>query len=332
MKEPKDISKLFKDNEDKLNQPPSSRAWERLENRLDNHRSQQEHHRIKRRPNPWRNILSMTGVLLVLVTMISAISLILKNQSVAKTAMNEKGASPMFVLEEIGVYSDQIKNPHNIGLYEKQLKRLNTNPFLEGDPSKELRVQREIYAEKQSKYMKANNNTLTKTNKESLAMATTADVTKDIRMESTQSMSAEAIQNNKLPNSTSWMVGKWIPDHTNKKVSNDKQSNTKNIVVDFIKIESFNNSIRIKLKIADEEKERIYEFMSTTNGIMTFANAQLSFPGVVALKPNDEKETLAAIFRNHPNGVPGPVLQTLVEPEGNVQNLYFTRTMVRALD
>jgi hypothetical protein len=64
MKDSKDIFDLFKDNEHKLNQPPSPRAWDRLEARLDNRRQQLVN--PGRAPKLLRNLLSMAAVLLLL--------------------------------------------------------------------------------------------------------------------------------------------------------------------------------------------------------------------------------------------------------------------------
>lgn len=153
MKNNKDIFDLFKDNEHKLHELlPSERTWQRLEDRLDNRRSRR---RIKPGLPNW---LSMAGVLLVLITMISAISLLF-NKTSDKTAMNNNTvSSPQLALEEIGLFSEQSKAAYNIKSYEKQLKRLNTNPFLEGDPSKELRVQKKIFAALRNRSNKQNNN------------------------------------------------------------------------------------------------------------------------------------------------------------------------------
>ncbi|MFT4663401.1 MAG: hypothetical protein ACI9XB_000337 [Gammaproteobacteria bacterium] len=142
MKDSKDIFDLFKDNEDKLNQRPTDRAWDRLEGRLDNHK--QNSQAPQRAPRLIRKWLSMTGVLLVLVLAISGLSNLFQNKPTA-TAMNQRPVSPQFVLEEIGLYSDQNNTRKDIDLYRTQLNRLNTNPILEGDPSKELRIQQKVF-------------------------------------------------------------------------------------------------------------------------------------------------------------------------------------------
>jgi Domain of unknown function (DUF6265) len=143
MKDSKDIFDLFKDNEHKLNQPPSPRAWDRLEARLDNRRQQLVN--PGRAPKLLRNLLSMAAVLLLLVACISALSILFKTKT-EKTAMANTHGKATFTVEEIGLYSDQNKIAYNISTYQKQLSRLNTNPMLEGDPSKELRVQKAVFA------------------------------------------------------------------------------------------------------------------------------------------------------------------------------------------
>jgi Domain of unknown function (DUF6265) len=142
MKNPKDIFDLFKDNEHKLNTPPSPRAWDRLEARLDNRQRQTATPGLA--PMLLRNWLSMAAVVLLLVTCISALSILFTTQS-EKKAMAHSNANASFVLEEIGIYSDQNTTVDNFITYQKQMKRLNTNPIMEGDPSKELRVQQAIF-------------------------------------------------------------------------------------------------------------------------------------------------------------------------------------------
>ncbi len=138
MKHKKDIFELFRKGEHKLRERPSDRAWHRLENRLD---------RRRRRITPaarMRTWLSMAGVLVLLIGLISIISLFLTDRP-QNMAVAEADIRPQFVLEEIGIYNDQKDIVYNVSAYQKQLNRLNTNPILEGDPSKELRVQKKVY-------------------------------------------------------------------------------------------------------------------------------------------------------------------------------------------
>lgn len=69
MKKEKDITDLFKDNQHKLSERPSDRAWQKLDRRLDVHRRQT---RTKRR-NLYP-LLSMAAALLFLVVCVAVIS------------------------------------------------------------------------------------------------------------------------------------------------------------------------------------------------------------------------------------------------------------------
>ncbi len=113
-------------------------------------------------PHSLRTWLSMAGVLLLLLGIISVISIMFQDHPQAEMASATNAAPrPQFVLEEIGVYKDQNNQPYQIKKYEKQLKRLNTNPILEGDPSKELRVQKRVFIDLKNQALRMNNSSST---------------------------------------------------------------------------------------------------------------------------------------------------------------------------
>ena len=179
MKEHKDIFDLFKENEHKLNELPSESAWHRLENRLDN-----RHIRSRRTPQI-RNWLSMAGVLLLLITLISVLSLFFQQEP--KSMANAKSlVSLPIALEEIGMYSEETNPAHSIGSYKKQLIRLNTNPFLEGDPSKDLRVQKSVLVALRNRSINSKNNLLSKpVDKNIVPLQSKNNATSHAEMEST---------------------------------------------------------------------------------------------------------------------------------------------------
>ncbi len=141
MKNKKDLFDLFRDNEHKLDERPDSMLWDRLEGRLD---QSSEAHRAPSR-NGWKQWMSMAGVMLALIVVISVVNMMLKGENGDRQSAENKGIMPTLEMEEIGIFSDKGPN-YTVGEYQKMLARLNTSPILEGDPNKKIRIQESVFA------------------------------------------------------------------------------------------------------------------------------------------------------------------------------------------
>ncbi len=141
MKNKKDIFDLFRDNEHKLDERPDGKLWDRLEGRLD---QSLEPHRAPSR-NGWRQWMSMAGVMLALIVVISLINIMFRGENGSKQSAENVGVMQSLEMEEIGIFSDKGPN-YTVGEYQKMLARLNTSPILEGDASKKIRIQESVFA------------------------------------------------------------------------------------------------------------------------------------------------------------------------------------------
>ena len=139
MKNKKDIFDLFRENEHKLDERPDGKLWDRLEGRLD----QSAGPRVASR-NGFRRWMSLAGVLLVLVVAVWGVNIALENRTPGDLYAEAKTVAMPLELEEIGVYSDN--ETYTVAEYQKILSRLNTSPILEGDPSKKIRIQKNVFA------------------------------------------------------------------------------------------------------------------------------------------------------------------------------------------
>ncbi|MEO1412331.1 MAG: DUF6265 family protein [Bacteroidota bacterium] len=141
MKRKQDIEQFFRDQQHKLDERPPSRAWDRLEQRLEQQRtpqsSRQDQGGRTRRLRPRLTWLSMAASLLLLVAMLTTISLFFRNTT---TEMSTAQALPAPVMEVLQPYDDQT------GVYTIAVsfqRHLNQSPrqlnFAEGTKAKKLR-------------------------------------------------------------------------------------------------------------------------------------------------------------------------------------------------
>ena len=129
MKHKKDISDLIRENQHKLNERPSPRAWRRLESKLDNQRSRHQTSVYKQ--------FAMVAAVIALVAVASLITLTIGNQpnevmAHAKTP-SSSFATPVQELETI--YTDANEDLHKVVEFQRSLKRIyasNPNPITEG--------------------------------------------------------------------------------------------------------------------------------------------------------------------------------------------------------
>ncbi len=138
MKRQKNISDLFRDNQHKLNERPSSDAWDRLERKLDRHQTS-----ARPQVRPMYRQLIMAASILFLVGMVSFFSFFLKQEKASFSEMQKvPSLTPVPTDFEDITYTDA-----NDGLYKmvNYSKNLNTNPrkvIQEGAPYKKLVAQR----------------------------------------------------------------------------------------------------------------------------------------------------------------------------------------------
>ena len=125
----KDLFQLFRDNQHKLNQAPSPRTWQRLEQRLDAYQP-------KRRFSLFRT-LSMAAAVLVLVVLVSLISLLAGGRDNRFLASNGKAApSALEDLRHTDADPYELQTVKITQQAQQQLRR----PISEGDASKKLVV------------------------------------------------------------------------------------------------------------------------------------------------------------------------------------------------
>ncbi len=134
MKPKKDIFDLFRDNQQKLNESPSRQAWDRLEARLDNHKT-------RNRTSLYR-ILSMAAAIVVLVVFVSVITFVL-NTNEKPMALNES-MSASFKIEELKVMTVSSEHDSKIAAYQRKYNNHLSNPIMEGKANKKLIAKMDI--------------------------------------------------------------------------------------------------------------------------------------------------------------------------------------------
>ena len=113
MKRQKDIFDLFRDNSHKLEERPSSQAWRKLEQRLE------ERHR-RRRPFFFRPI-SMAAAIAMLVVLVSLISLLSPFENPNKElAMADKINRLPEVIEDLPTYTDAIDGVKQVVEFQRK--------------------------------------------------------------------------------------------------------------------------------------------------------------------------------------------------------------------
>ena len=120
----KELFDLFRENEHKLEERPSSDAWRRLEARLDDRKR-------RRQSNTFRQMLSVAAVLLLLITVGLAISIQQQDNTSQLTASVQ-------VLEDLSTYEESSEQPLKVMEFtRKHISRL-ANPIEEGSVEKKL--------------------------------------------------------------------------------------------------------------------------------------------------------------------------------------------------
>lgn len=133
MKRRKDISDLIRDNQHKLNERPSPRAWRRLESKLDQQHSRHQTSLYKQ--------LAMAAAVIALVAVASLITLTINNQGSEAKMMAEANIPPTsWPVEKLEtVYTDANEDLHKVVEFQRSLKRIyasNPNPINEGQRKK----------------------------------------------------------------------------------------------------------------------------------------------------------------------------------------------------
>lgn len=129
MKRKQDIEKIFQDRQHQLEEVPSSRAWKRLESRLDGNRS------IRRRSRPAFRIMGMAATLLFLVATIALMTTLFRTQN-KQTASAEAILGPP-VMEELKTPDDQ-KGVYAIAVSFQRYLNQSPSVFAEGAQDKKL--------------------------------------------------------------------------------------------------------------------------------------------------------------------------------------------------
>ena len=128
MKHIKDIFDLFRENQHKLDERPSRRAWQRLERRLD---AQQ-----RTRSKPLLSQLLMVAALLVLLLMVSVLVILPQNQQGLQTLESNSEVIPQADLN----HTFSGTPSYEVVAFTKQLhdRLANPIPIAEGQPNKKL--------------------------------------------------------------------------------------------------------------------------------------------------------------------------------------------------
>lgn len=130
MKNNKDISDLIRENQHKLNERPSPRAWEKLESKLDNHHQ-------KSRTFLYRK-LAMAAAVVALVAVISLLAVVTQSNP-DKTAMRQNETPTEWGAQDLeAVYNDGNKNLRQVIEFQRELKERYANPIQEGTTTKKL--------------------------------------------------------------------------------------------------------------------------------------------------------------------------------------------------
>ena len=128
MKDKKDITELFKSNQDKLNRRPSKQAWRRLEARLEAHQSRNRLSFIRH--------LSMAAAVAALVALIFAVSIFM-DQPQSNMALHETEESLHFVLEDLN-QQDADEAALQVVEFTRHYQDRMSNPIEEGDHKKKI--------------------------------------------------------------------------------------------------------------------------------------------------------------------------------------------------
>ncbi len=112
MKEKDKIFELFQRNSHKLSERPSSRAWDRLETRLDRHQM--------KRNNRTRNYLGMVAAILLLVVCVSVLGIMSQNQQDMDTAMAENASEGMVVLTDFTIEGEDVSKYERIVEFQRK--------------------------------------------------------------------------------------------------------------------------------------------------------------------------------------------------------------------
>jgi hypothetical protein len=122
LKSKKDISDQIRENAHKLEERPSRDAWERLENRL-------AEHRAKRRFSLYKWVASAAAVIGI-IGFVSAISFMFRNENSTFSA-NEEFAVQAFKVEELEV-PDAEQGFYKVVEFQNTYKNRLSNPIIEG--------------------------------------------------------------------------------------------------------------------------------------------------------------------------------------------------------
>lgn len=123
----KDMFDLFRESEHKLEQRPSSSAWQRLETRLDNQKR-------PRRFNFFPKIMSIAAVILLLITV--GLAILLQQNGTYSTLMASTKTPTIF--EDLSAYRTTSEEPLRVMEFtHKHIVRL-ANPIEEGSIKKKL--------------------------------------------------------------------------------------------------------------------------------------------------------------------------------------------------
>ena len=123
----KELFDLFRDNQYKLNQRPSSQAWRRLESRLDTHQNRTRISFVRH--------LSMAAAVAALLALVFAISIFFDHNGHDDMAEREQQLN--FVLEELD-QRDADEGALKVVEFSRQYQDRMRNPIEEGSEKKKI--------------------------------------------------------------------------------------------------------------------------------------------------------------------------------------------------
>ena len=290
MKEQKDIFDLIRENEYKLEEQPSKRAWQRLERRLE----------VQHKPQGltlYRQ-LGMVAAMLVFVLVCSVLLFIPKQTEPLQLALNEVEAVPLADL----VYKDVDQEALKVVEFTRHLPYRSSRPIAEGNLEQKLRHS-------------AGKNTA------SNLSANEGRLSTKFRTPSTGTLLADTIIASFDLNKTdayppvlslfNWLVGDWKSEQGAKVskeswVARDSQTlNGQGFLVkgkdtlfsEFMSIRNIGSEVFLTTSLEVSQNPIQYELVALDSNKAIFENEKVAFPQQVILQQKDRRN-FTTIYQN----------------------------------
>ena len=131
MSNKKDMFDLFRESEQQLTERPSSKAWQRLEARLDENKKKQNE---QKKSVLYRRLLAVAAVAILLVT--AGLAVLLQQKSNPNLTASAEMPS---ILEDLSFYKNNDNEPLKVVEFTRKHVSQLANPIEEGSLDKKLR-------------------------------------------------------------------------------------------------------------------------------------------------------------------------------------------------